>query len=137
MGAEDARSKVKIAPRKKVPRQNQLFHWYSPPSEPVNVVGTLPGGQVSRFIEGPTPAVIPDLTALLACSALTSTRHPRKYRISATRHPRSTVGGIGHPFASTQMLIEVPPHTGSLNREGGQWAPLPLFPKGLLQMPYV
>src|SRR5712692_369452 len=102
MGAEDANRKAKIALEKKTPRQNQLFHWYSLPSEPVNVVGP-------RFIEGPTLAVALDLAALLACSALTSTRHPRKYRISATRHPRSTVGGIGHPFASTQMLIEIPP----------------------------
>src|SRR6266699_2682294 len=48
------------------------------------------------------------------CSALTSTCHPRKYRISATRHPRSTVGGIGHPFASVQMLIAAPPSSSSL-----------------------
>src|SRR5258708_6280929 len=104
MGAESPRRIIKIAPRKYVPRQNQLSHWYSPASKPANAGGAT--------------------AALLACSAFTSTRHPRKYRISAIRHPRSTVGGIGHPFASTQMLIEVPPHTGSLPWERGE-APLP------------
>src|SRR2546421_12815370 len=79
-----------------MPRQNQLSHWYLPASKPVDA------GEVLV------------LAALFACSFLTSTRHPRKYKISATRHPRSTVGGIGHPFASTQMLITVPPSTGSL-----------------------
>jgi len=36
MGAEDAKSKAKIAPRKKVPRQSQVFRWYSPATKLIN-----------------------------------------------------------------------------------------------------
>src|SRR5256885_8287639 len=75
-GAEDAKRKAKIALEKKTPRQNQLFHWYVPVSKPEDVGRGL--------------AVALSLAAILACSALTSIRHPRKYMISAARHPRST-----------------------------------------------
>jgi len=40
-GAEEARRKVKIALRKKMPCQSQLFHRYSSASEPVNRGGVM------------------------------------------------------------------------------------------------
>src|SRR5579875_401706 len=91
-GAQLASIRATIAPRKNMPRQNQ--------APCCSLAGTA--------IEEGARLLILAVFLCSFCSSFIRICHPRKYRISAMIERSSTVGGIGHPLASTQIFIEVP-----------------------------